>query len=413
MFLDRTSAYWRLWLKGNRQDLSALPEKIREHYRMSLLAIRTHTDNRGAIIAANDSDIGSSVRDTYSYLWPRDGALVSHALALAGFIDIPRNFYNLCARVLTREGYLLHKYNPDGTLASSWHPWYRGGGKELPIQEDETALVIWALWRYFEIFRDVEFIKPLYRPLVIAAGNFLLRFRDPVTCLPLPSYDLWEERHGVSAFTIGAVWAGLVAAGKFAEAFGETEIAEGYTQAANDLKQATDHYLWCSDEERFMRMLNRQPEGTMVLDGTVDSALAGLWLFGMYSPSDPRIVKSMHAVRDRLWVKTEVGGVARYFNDYYHQASSNLAEVPGNPWFVCTLWLAEWDAETAAADDDLDRALELLTWTCEHALASGVLAEQVHPFSGDPLSVSPLTWSHSSLITAVHAYLRAADRLKL
>jgi GH15 family glucan-1,4-alpha-glucosidase len=161
---------------------------------MSLLAIRTQTDNRGAIIAANDSDIGSSVRDTYSYLWPRDGALVAHSLALAGFIDIPRNFYNLCARLLTREGYMLHKYNPDGTLASSWHPWYRDGGKELPIQEDETALVIWALWQYFEKFGDVEFIKPLYRPLVISAANFLLRFRDPLTCLPRPSYDLWEER---------------------------------------------------------------------------------------------------------------------------------------------------------------------------------------------------------------------------
>jgi GH15 family glucan-1,4-alpha-glucosidase len=352
------------------------------------------------------------VRDTYSYLWPRDGALVAHAVAMAGFIDIPRNFYNFCARILTREGYLLHKYNPDGTLASSWHPWYRDGGKELPIQEDETALVIWALWEYFEKFGDVEFIKPLYRPLVIAAANFLLDFRDAATCLPLPSYDLWEERHGVTAFTIGAVWAGLTAAGKFAAAFGETEIADGFRQAAVDLKQATDHYIWNPAEDRFVRMLNHEPNGTMTLDYTVDSALAGLWMFGMYSPSDPRIVKTMQAVRERLWVKTSVGGLARYFNDYYHQVSPNVAEVPGNPWFVCTLWLAEWYAETASTDEDLDRALELLTWTCEHALPSGVLAEQVHPYTGEPLSVSPLTWSHGSLITAVHAYLRASDRLK-
>ena len=54
----------------------------------------------------------------------------------------------------------MHKYNPDGTIASSWHPWVHNGNTELPIQEDETALVIWALGEHFDKFRDVEFIKP-------------------------------------------------------------------------------------------------------------------------------------------------------------------------------------------------------------------------------------------------------------
>src|SRR5947199_7129209 len=34
-----------------------------------------------------------------------------------------------------------------------------------------------------------------------------------------------------------------------------------------------------------------------------------------------------------------VGGVARYENDYYHRISNDIAAVPGNPWFICTLWL--------------------------------------------------------------------------
>ncbi len=411
-FLDRTAAYWRLWLKTHRPDLSELSPRLREHYQLSLLAIRTQTDNRGAIIAANDSDIGSTVRDTYSYLWPRDGALVAHALTLAGYIDLPRNFFNLCGRLLTREGYLLHKYNPDGTLASSWHPWYRDGTKGLPIQEDETALVLWALWHYFERYGDVEFIKPLYRPLIIAAAEFLARYRDEATGLPLPSYDLWEERHGVTAFTVGAVWAGLMAAARFAAAFGEQENADRYTGVAETMRWATDAFLWSDDEGRFVRMVNRTQDGSWTIDRTVDSALAGLWLFGMYPPDDPRIVRTMTAVREQLWVRTSVGGIARYHNDSYHQTTANVWEVPGNPWFVCTLWLAQWYAETANEADDLARAAELLDWTGEHALPSGVLAEQVHPYSGAPLSVSPLTWSHASLISAIHAYLRARERLR-
>ena len=50
----------------------------------------------------------------------------------------------------------------------------------------------------------------------------------------------------------------------------------------------------------------------------------------------------MRAVEQKLWVKTGVGGVARYENDYYHRVSSDIATVPGNPWFICTLWLADY-----------------------------------------------------------------------
>ena len=47
----------------------------------------------------------------------------------------------------------------------------------------------------------------------------------------------------------------------------------------------------------------------------------------------------------------------------------------------------------------------------EHALPSGVLAEQVNPYSDAPLSVSPLTWSHASFVSTVHDYVQAQLRL--
>jgi GH15 family glucan-1,4-alpha-glucosidase len=34
-----------------------------------------------------------------------------------------------------------------------------------------------------------------------------------------------------------------------------------------------------------------------------------------------------------------------------------------------------------------------------------VLAEQYHPYSGDAISVSPLTWSHATFIIVVLEYL--------
>jgi GH15 family glucan-1,4-alpha-glucosidase len=118
------------------------------------------------------------------------------------------------------------------------------------------------------------------------------------------------------------------------------------------------------------------------------------------------VVSTMEALESHLWCKTGVGGMARYENDYDHQVRHDVKTVPGNPWFICTLWIADWHATRATSVEDLDKAMGLLEWVVDHALPSGVLAEQVHPDTGAPLSVSPLTWSHAAFIESVEHYLR-------
>ncbi len=411
-FLERTHSYWLLWAKAGDEEFATLPHEVSHLYRRSLLVLRTQIDNQGAIIAANDWDITRFARDTYSYMWPRDGALVAAALIEAGHSAVTRRFFNFCDRAITHEGYLLHKYNPDGSLASSWHGWYRDGRKELPVQEDETALVLWALWRHFQRFRDVEFIKPLYRSLIVRAANWMVDYRDKDSSLPLPSWDLWEERRGVLAWTIGATCAGLDAAANFSEAFGERELAAAYRKAMEEITLAADAHLWVRRQHCFSCMIDRQDDGNWRADPRVDASLIGLWYFGMYPADEPRVVATMEAVRDRLWVKTNVGGVARYENDRYHQVSQDIENVPGNPWFICTLWLAQWYIAIAKTMADLEPALKILIWTAEHALPSGVMAEQVHPYTNEPLSVSPLTWSHATLVLTVHEYLQRQKAIR-
>lgn len=402
-FLDRTLNYWKLWVNC-QFDISRLPEPVKRLYRRSLLIIRTQIDNSGAVIAATDSDIVQFGKDTYTYMWPRDGAIVTAALIQAGYSEITRRFFQFCAPLVTPEGFLLHKYNPDGSVGSSWHPWMAPDGKrQLPIQEDETALVLWALAAHFDRFHDVEFIRPLYKPLVKTTADFLARYREPHTRLPAASYDLWEERRGINAFTVGAVWAGLTAATQFADAFGETKLSEKYRRAASEIREATERVMFDSKLRRFARMVNVSPEGEVTADTTIDSSLCGLWMFGMFDVNDPKIVSTMEQVIDRLTVKTPIGGMARYENDYYHQVSKDLQKVAGNPWILCTLTAAVWHAWRARSADDLQKAIAILSWTAEHALPSGVLAEQVDPYNGTPLSVSPLTWSHASFVHAVHA----------
>jgi GH15 family glucan-1,4-alpha-glucosidase len=409
-FLQRTRDYWRLWVKNDRLiDISRLPESVQRLYRRSLLIIRTQIDNNGAVIAATDSDIVQFGKDTYTYMWPRDGAIVTVAMLQAGYPEITRRFFQFCSKLVTAEGFLLHKYNPDGSVGSSWHPWMTADGKrQLPIQEDETALVLWALWAHFEKFHDVEFVKPLYKPMVKAMGDFLTRYREPHTRLPAASWDLWEERRGIAAFTVGAVWAGLQGAAHFTDAFGEATLADKYRRAAAEIRDAAARVMFDPKLGRFLRMVNVSREGEVTGDSTIDASLAGLWLFGMFDVDDPKIVSTMEQLISRLTVNTSVGGIARYENDYYFQVSKDLASVPGNPWVLSTLSIAHWYASRARSTAELQKAIEILLWGTARALPSGVLPEQVDPYTGKALSVAPLTWSHASFVLAVHG---VADRL--
>lgn len=468
--IDRTTAYWRLWLAATRIDLGeateqGLSESVGDLFKRSLLVLRTQIDNTsGAIIAANDSDFLQFSRDTYSYLWPRDGAMVAAALDEAGFPDAARAFYSLCLRIIDPHGYFLHKYNPDGSPASSWHPWVNNGKPQLPIQEDETALVLWALWRHYLRYRDIEFVRPLWVNLITRAADFLVRFRDPDTRLPLPSYDLWEERWGVHAFTVASVYAGLQAAWQFAVCFGDTHRATIYAHTAEEVRHAFCRHFWSAEHGRFLRRIvpldhertarhmaevmagrtprsqsasaskhetlrprNAAPSGDAAPepsapqgvtefepDTTIDSSMFAIFAMGLLNVHDERVEKTMRAIQDQLWVRTSVGGVARYTGDTFHRVHGvDPREVPGNPWFICTLWVAQWRIARAKSLDELREALPILEWVASHSLPSGVLAEQVHPMTNAPLSVSPLTWSHATVVSTVMAYLQKVEQMSL
>jgi len=408
VLLKRTFDYWKLWVNKEELNYSPLPEKVTRLYKKSLLICRTQINNAGAIIAGNDSDVIYFNRDTYSYMWPRDGALAAYALDLAGFTEITRKFFEFCSKIITKEGYFLHKYTPRGTLASSWHPWEKANKPQLPIQEDETALVIWALWNHFKLFKDVEFIKALYKPLIIRAADFMMDYRDHKTGLPLLSYDLWEERQGILTFTLSTVYGGLIAAANFAEVFGELNLAEEYREGAASIRQAMDKYLYLEKEKRFARCLYPK-DGSYEVDKTIDASLFGIFAFGVYSADDEKVKNTMSQIESALWVKTEVGGIARYENDPYYRAHENYS----NPWFVTTLWLAQYYIAISKNEEDLKKAMKILEWTADHAMPSGVLAEQVNPHTHEPLSVSPLTWSHSTYIATVQEYLEKLQSLKI
>jgi GH15 family glucan-1,4-alpha-glucosidase len=396
---QQTAIYWLAWTRNEAHDprLATLPPAVAAAFRRSLLIIRTQVDNGGAILAANDSDIMETARAHYSYMWPRDGAIVAACLDTLGYQDITRRFF------------ILHKYSADGSWGATWHPWRVDGHNEVPFQQDSTALVLWALARHYQKHRDLDFVDGLYHTLVVPAADFMLEYRNAETGLPKPSYDLWEERRGVHAYTCGTVYGALRAAAALARLFDDPRY-ERYEAAALQLQAGMAAHLWDPAANRFARRLILHPDGREERDLTFDSAVHGLYAYGAFTPNDPRIVSTMAQTYERLQVRTDIGGMARYESDYYFRRSNDFASVPGNPWIICTLWAAQYQLACATRREELKPALQRLEWAVVRAAESGVLPEQIHPYTGDPLSVSPLTWSHAEFVATTLQYLdRAAE----
>jgi len=400
-FISYTQNYWRAWVNKNDTYFGDLPLNIQEQYKRSLLIISTQFDDDGAILAANDSDVAERATDVYSYLWTRDGAFVAAALDDAGYAEMTREFFRICARIVDPNGYFLQKYNPDGTVASGWHAsWDAERQREIvPIQEDETALVLWALWKHYEKHRDIDFAHRLYEKLVIKCANFMVVFRDPETRLPAPSWNLWENSRGIHTFTCATVVAGLRAAARFADLFAENERSKIYSDAADEISSSMANHLYSNQHGRFVRSLVPNGNDKPGVDATIDASLVGLFYFDCFPADDARVVSTMDAIIEKLSIG---GGISRFENDDYMRTGNGSM---GNPWFICSLWLAEYYIARAKRIEDLEKPFSIINWVTEKALASGVLAEQIDPGTGEPVSVSPLTWSHSTFVATVHSYL--------
>ncbi len=409
--LARTASYWYTWVNKPRDDLSLLPDETADLYRRSLLIIRSQCDNGGAVLAANDSDIQWGHNDHYSYTWGRDAAFVCDAMDRAGFPEITRRFLEFAKSVIRDDGILLHKYNPDGSYAPLWHPWVRDGKSQLPIQEDETALLVWLVGRHYDRTRDLELLRSVYDSLVVKPAEFLMRYRDGETGLPQPSFDMWEERQGVFTFTCAAVCAGLRAASEIAALFNDNEFRNRCAAAGEEVREGMRRHLWLDDENRFARGLVLDGH-RLEIDKTVDASVFATFYLEVFPADSAMVEGTMNAIRERLAVQTEVGGIARYEGDAYHRISEEMVRVPGNPWLICTLWVAEHSIARARSMDDLQSALDVVRWARSKASSSLVLPEQIDPYDGQPLSVAPLTWSHAQVVSVVRAYIRAARSLR-
>ncbi len=407
-FRRATESFWRAWTRKGTQDFADLEKEIVDFYRTSLFIIRTHTGEKGEIIASGDSDMLQYGKDTYAYVWPRDGALVATALDKAGYSNITRAFYEFCQETISDEGYFYHKYLCDRSIGSSWHPWSFQGKKRLAIQEDETALVLWGLEKHYDSSGDLEFIETIYNPLIKKAADFMCVYRDEKTGLPGGSYDIWEQDFAIATFTASSVYGGLMAASKFANLLGKKKDYQAYKKTAQEIKQKIIKFLYNEKANFFYKSLEA---GTSKLshNETIDmSSFFGIFYFNVLNKEDPKLLKSYEEVKKRLFCPTPIGGVIRYEGDEFHRVSETD---PPNPWFITTFWKAQYEISCAKNKEELEKTKDALRWAIQYATPSGMLSEQIKSDTGEQISASPLVWSHAEFVMTVLEYVKKYKEL--
>jgi oligosaccharide amylase len=374
-FEREAAKFWRSWATRRLPGLPrGLSEEARTVYRQSILMMRLATGSNGAIIASPDTRSLVIGGDTYNYCWWRDGGYISKAMDEAGLYQHAQRFLEFARACQSPDGSFLHRHFPDGAIGSTWHP-------PPFLQIDQTATVIAATWHHFKRGEDPDVLLDLW-PMVKAAANFLTEFRDPLTGLPGASFDLWEERHAIHAYSTAAVVHALERAARIAEQLGKDPSR--WRASAKEMHATALESFWDEGRTCFVRAIEPRDE-------RLDASLLLALKLGLLPVEDPRYGQTVDAIERRLW-SPSVGGLARYEGDEYYGKE--------NPWVICTLWLAEARLRLG----DRDRCRDLIEWVVQRATPTRLLPEQVDARSGEPRSATPLTWSHSTFVDVVHKY---------
>lgn len=388
-----SDTYWKEWLTPARNTAQHLPEQYRTSFLQSVLLVKSHLDKRGTVIASTDTTMLNYSRDSYAYCWPRDGAYVIWPLLRLGYTDEPLHYFMFCRRVLNEHGYLMHKYQPDGALGSSWHPYIQQPTYIAPpIQEDESAIVLFLFSQYYALHKDEKLLREFYSTLIAPIANFLASYIGE-NKLPLPSYDLWERLFQTTTYTTAVVYEALNAAARLADAVDNEEDALRWRMTAEDIKDASHVFVG----ENNVLIKGIRPDGSK--DVTIDvSSAFGAFMFGLFD--DTTIIDNTYqAVTNSL---ASGDGLARFADDEYNRFDPNSV---GNPWFIASLWVAQHQLERG----NIEQAYLAIDWVKGLMSPTGVLAEQLDPLTHAPLSVAPLAWSQAEYVSCLLDTIQVKD----
>lgn len=328
--------------------------------RRSLILSILHIDLTTGAVAAGFKNIG------YPAMWPRDtvfGALTLDRAGIRGYAGNLYGFLSSLSRMGGGEWY--QKYMLDGT--PQW----------TQPQADETAIIPFGVYQHYLATGDTTFLNTYWTMTQNAAAAVMPGASDIGYGWDNDSKlwfanNIWEDTYGEFLFTNASIVAGLRAAANVATIQGNSTLATNWNNQANVIwnngisgtitnsSPLTTPGMYDSDVGRYLFARNirkTQADGpALILNPlSADASNLGLvWPFNLTPANDSRMVATATEVEAALGDTAEVGtsgGIARYRhnqNSRYSLGGSpdyspfNDTYFDGGPWYVTTLWMANY-----------------------------------------------------------------------
>ncbi len=381
-FAVRTIDYWTEWVRRLSIAYDWQDVVIRAAIALQLSSF----EETGGIIAAHTTSIpeapGSGRTWDYRYCWLRDAYFVVKALNRLGATQTMEDFISFILGIAREKNirpvYSVVPSDPMDEEVAAGLKGYRGDGPvrignaaSMQMQHDTFGSIILSAMPMF-------FDRRLPRPG--DAGLFHLLERLGVEAARLafePDAGIWEYRgrSRIHAHSSAMCWAGCSRLGAIASHLGMADRAAHWSGIANAIQSQFIERAWNKKRGAFTAWFGGDD---------LDASILLLPEIGLVEATDPRFVSTVDAIQRELLRDKHV---MRY-------ASEDDFGLPETAFLVCRFWLIDalWDVGRR------EEAQEMFADSLRYRNRYGLLAEDVHPQSGEMWGNFPQTYSMAGLI---------------
>ncbi|WP_089176647.1 glycoside hydrolase family 15 protein [Bosea sp. AS-1] len=387
-FLDKTTDYWRDWVRS----LSIPFEYQREVIRAAITLKLCSFEETGAIVAALTTSIpeapGTQRNWDYRYCWLRDAYFVVHALNRLGTTRTMEDYLGFITNIvdsfseggaehlpplypITRGGTLTEFEASNLTGYRGHRPVRFGNGAAGQIQNDGYGAVVLAATHSFFDRRLIQPGKDTLFAQLERMGELALGVFDK------PDAGPWElrEKEAVHAFSSVMCWAACDRLARIAGTLGRADRKDYWKSEAKRLKGIIGERIWNERKGHFVS----------TFDGDdLDATLLLLAEIGFVKPDDARFVATVEAIGREL---KRGDLLLRYAtqDDFGYMHTGFL---------ICAFWYV--DALNAIGR--CDEAKELFARILQRRNSFGLLSEDADLKTGELWGNFPQTYSMVGMI---------------
>ncbi|SIQ10330.1 MULTISPECIES: glycoside hydrolase family 15 protein [unclassified Bosea (in: a-proteobacteria)] len=387
-FLDKTTDYWRDWVRSLSLPFEYQSEVIRAAITLKLCSF----EETGAIVAALTTSIpeapGTQRNWDYRFCWLRDAYFVVHALNRLGTTRTMEDYLGFIKNIVdsfTESGaeHLppLYPITRGGTLTEfeaanlsgyrGHRPVRFGNGAATQIQNDGYGAVVLAATHSFFDRRLIQPGKEALFAQLEHMGDRALAVFDK------PDAGPWElrEKEAVHAFSSVMCWAACDRLARIAGTLGRADRKDYWKTEAKRLKATIAARIWNDAKGHFVSTFDGED---------LDATLLLLAELGFVKADDSRFIATVDAIgRDLKRGDLLLRYATQDDFGYMHTG-----------FLICAFWYV--DALNAIGRSE--EAKELFGRILQRRNSFGLLSEDADLKTGELWGNFPQTYSHVGLI---------------